>query len=208
MSSAPWYEAAILLASVSPVENRFALTDTVLPITCVTAIASPTARPRPRIIAAAMPPRAYGKTTPRTISQRVVPSASAPSLRSRGTPRKSSREMLETIGRIMIVSTTIAVKTLEPVVDGGPKSGMKPSALWSAGSTWSRSIGPSTRIPHRPMTTLGIAASVSTSAVTGPRSQRGASSVRKSAIAMASGVAIASAASDVTTVPNRKLPAP
>jgi len=30
--------------------------------------------------------------------------------------------MLATIGRIMIVSTTIAVKTLEPVDDGGPNS--------------------------------------------------------------------------------------
>ena len=96
------------------------------PITCVTAIASPTARPRPRISAAAMPPRAYGKTTPRTISQRVVPSASAPSFSSRGTPRKSSREMLETIGRIMIVRTTIAVKTLEPLVDGGAEERDEP----------------------------------------------------------------------------------
>ena len=115
---APWYDAAILLASVSPVAKRFQWMKTPPPITCVTAIASPIARPRPRMIAAAMPPRAYGNMTPRTISQRVVPSASAPSFSSRGTPRKSSRLMLETIGRIMIVSTTIAVKMLEPVVDG------------------------------------------------------------------------------------------
>ena len=43
--------------------------------------------------------------------------------------------MLETIGRIMIASTTIAVKMLEPLWEGAPKSGMKPSALCSAGST-------------------------------------------------------------------------
>ena len=67
---------------------------------------------------------------------------------------------------------------LEPLADGAPKSGMNPSALCSAGSTWSRSTGPSTRMPQSPITTLGIAASVSTSAVTGPRSKRGASSVR------------------------------
>ena len=129
---APWYEAAILLASVSPVANRFQWMKMPPPITCVTAIASPIARPRPRISAAAIPPRAYGNTTPRTISQRVVPSASAPSFSSRGTPRKSSRLMLEMIGRIMIVSTTIAVKMLEPVAAGSPKSGMKPSTSWSA----------------------------------------------------------------------------
>src|SRR5947209_6699992 len=43
--AAPWYEAAILLASVSPVPNRLAWIPTPPPITCVTAIASPTARP-------------------------------------------------------------------------------------------------------------------------------------------------------------------
>ena len=39
--------------------------------------------------------------------------------------------MLETIGRIMIVSTTTAVNMLEPVEDGVPNSGMNPSAPWS-----------------------------------------------------------------------------
>ena len=84
------------------------------PLTSATAIASPMARPKPRIIAAATPPRVYGKTTPRTISQRVVPRPRAPSFSSDGTLRKSSREMLAMIGRIMIVRTTIAVKTFEP----------------------------------------------------------------------------------------------
>ena len=158
--------------------------------------------------AAATPPRAYGNTTPRTISQRVVPSASAPSFSSDGTPRKSSRLMLETIGRIMIASTTIAVKTLAPDDEGGPNSGIHPSPECSHGSTWVRSTGPSTRMPHRPMSTLGTAASVSTSAVTGAWMARGASSVRKSAIPIASGVATRSAKNDVMTVPNRKLPAP
>ncbi len=81
--------------------------------------------------AAAMPPRAYGKTTPRIISQRVVPSPSAASFNSDGTPRKSSRLMLETIGRIMIASTMIAVKMLAPAADGGPKSGIQPKTEWS-----------------------------------------------------------------------------
>ena len=63
-------------------------------------------------------------------------------------------------------------------------------------------------MPQRPMMTLGTAASVSTSAVTGPRSQRGESSVRKSAIPSASGVAMSSAPNDVTAVPKRKVAAP
>src|SRR6478672_3737545 len=53
-----------------------------------------------------------------------------------------------------------------------------------------------------------MAASVSTSAVTGARSARGASSVRKSATPIARGAASASAISDVIAVPNRKLAAP
>ena len=56
----------------------------VLPITCVTAIASPSARPRPSVIAATTPPFTYGTTTPRTISQRVAPSPSEASFTSRG----------------------------------------------------------------------------------------------------------------------------
>ena len=63
-------------------------------------------------------------------------------------------------------------------------------------------------MPQRPMTTLGTAASVSTSAVTGARMKCGASSLRKSAIPIASGVASRSAKNDVMTVPKMKLPAP
>ncbi len=43
------------LASVSPLANRFVMIVEPAPITCVTAIASPSARLRPRIVAAAMP---------------------------------------------------------------------------------------------------------------------------------------------------------
>ena len=96
-----------------------------MPITCVTAIASPSARPRPSVTAATMPPRTYGTTTPRTISQRVAPSPTDASLMSRGTLTKSSRQIEEVIGIIMIVSTTIA--TSIPVCDGSPlKSGIQP----------------------------------------------------------------------------------
>src|SRR6266566_5317408 len=85
---------------------------------------------------------------------------------------------------------------------------MNPSAEWRAGSTWSRRSGARTRSPQSPITTLGIAASVSTSAVTGPRIPGGASSLRKSATPSAMGVAMSNALNEVTTVPKRKLPAP
>ena len=68
--------------------------------------------------------------------------------------------------------------------------------------------GPITRMPQSPRTTLGTDASISTSAPTGPRSQGGASSVRKSAIAIEIGPAIRSAKSEVSAVPKMKAAAP
>ena len=81
---APWYCAAIRLASVSPGWKSEVGIPVKPPITCVTAIASPTARPMPSRIAATTPPRVKGKTTPRTISQRVSPRPYAPSFSSGG----------------------------------------------------------------------------------------------------------------------------
>ena len=75
--------------------------------------------------AATTPPFTYGTTTPRTISQRVAPSPSEASLTSRGTLTKSSRQIDDVIGMIMIVSTTIAGST--PACCGVPaKSGIQP----------------------------------------------------------------------------------
>ena len=56
-------------------------------------------------------------------------------------------------------------------------------------------------MPQRPSTTLGIAARSSTIVAIGAARRRGAISVRKSAIAIESGVASSSAMNDVTTVP-------
>ena len=64
------------------------------------------------------------------------------------------------------------------------------------------------RIPQRPRTTLGMAASSSTIVPTGVRSTRGASSLRKSPIAIASGTAMSSATSAVTSVPKIRSAAP
>ena len=79
-------------------------------MTIVTAIVSPIARPRPSIAAPEMPAREYGRTARRIISQRVAPSASAASLLSAGTVAMTSREIAETIGRIMIARISPAMK--------------------------------------------------------------------------------------------------
>ena len=100
----------------------------------------------------------------------------------------------------MIARISPAMKTSLPV-DGSPKSGIQPNALFNQGSRWWATNGPMTRIPHRPSTTLGIAASISTSVPTTPRTPRGASSLRNSAIAIAKGPPISSASAQVTAVP-------
>ena len=70
--------------------------------------------------------------------------------------------MLATIGTTMIVSTRQAGSS--PTFDGVPeKSGMKPKWSLRNGSTCGSRNGPMTRIPHRPRTTLGMAARSSTS---------------------------------------------
>ena len=56
-------------------------------------------------------------------------------------------------------------------------------------------------MPQRPMTTLGTAASISISVPIGPRIAGGASSLRKSPIAIESGAASSTAPNEVTSVP-------
>ena len=63
-------------------------------------------------------------------------------------------------------------------------------------------------MPQRPMTTLGTAASISTSVPIGPRTAGGASSLRKRPIAIESGAARMTAPNDVTTVPMIRSRAP
>ena len=50
-----------------------------LPVTIITAIVSPMARPTPSIIAVRMPERAAGTVTRQMVCQRVAPNASAAS---------------------------------------------------------------------------------------------------------------------------------
>ena len=81
--TAPWYWLAMRLASVSPGSKIDRFSGMKLPITCVTAIASPSARPSPRMTAATTPPRTVRQDDALTISQRVAPSPIAPSSSSR-----------------------------------------------------------------------------------------------------------------------------
>jgi hypothetical protein len=83
---------------------------TLFPMTMVTAMVSPMARPRPRMAAPAIPDLDRGSTATRSISQRVIPSASAASFSSAGAVAKTSRQMAVTIGSTMIASTTPAAK--------------------------------------------------------------------------------------------------
>ncbi len=63
-------------------------------------------------------------------------------------------------------------------------------------------------MPQRPITTDGTAASISTSDPIGPRIDGGASSLRKSPIAIESGAASTSAPKEVTSVPRTNCAAP
>ncbi len=109
--------------------------------------------------------------------------------------------MLETIGTIMIVRIRIAANMFEPTVGFVLKIGIQPNVPWIAGPRVPAMNGPSTRIPQSPRTTLGIAASSSTSGATTWRIQAGASSLRKRAMAIEMGVARSSAPNDVTSGP-------
>src|SRR5919206_1085294 len=72
-----------------------------LPITIVTAIVSPSARPKPRITAPAIPGAPFTSTT-RIISHLVAPRASAASRCEPGTAASTSRTTAEIIGVNMI----------------------------------------------------------------------------------------------------------
>ena len=95
---APWPKMLVVIAS------------TLLPISIVTAIVSPNARPRPSRLAPKMPAVERLSTDMRSISQRVAPSASAASFSATGATAKTSRQIAVTIGSTMIASTMPAAK--------------------------------------------------------------------------------------------------
>ena len=105
---------AILEAMVWAWSNRRVGIASLLPMTMVTAMVSPSARPRPRMTAPMMPDRANGRTARQMTSQRVAPSANIASRWLPGTAWMTSREMVTIVGRIMIVRMTPAEKRPTP----------------------------------------------------------------------------------------------
>src|SRR4029077_4234233 len=92
-----------------------------LPMTIVTAIVSPSARPKPSITAPTMPVRAK-KSAARIASKRVAPSAYAPSRCAAGTAFSTSRATDEVNGITMTARISPAASM--PTPSGGPlKSG-------------------------------------------------------------------------------------
>ena len=79
-----------------------------------TAIVSPKARPKPRIIAPIMPELAAGNSTRQMVSQRVAPRAMEALRNSGGTVSKTSRLIAEMVGTIMIARITPAISILGP----------------------------------------------------------------------------------------------
>src|SRR3977135_1797679 len=78
----------------------------------VTAIVSPKARPRARMVAPKIPGRAAGRITRQVVSHHVAPSATAFSFKPRGTARITSLEIAARVGRIITASTSDALKRL------------------------------------------------------------------------------------------------
>src|SRR5690606_33576133 len=124
------------LASVDAIElpgaNRLAERRFALPITNVTAIVSPSARPSPSITPPTTPTRVYGSTMWRTTSQVVQPMPYADSFSIGGTVSKTSRMTEATKGTTISASTTPAVKM--PMPSGGPAKTGRPVAA-SSGCT-------------------------------------------------------------------------
>ena len=66
----------------------------VLPVAMRTIMVSPTARPKPIMMAENTPGLAVGSTTRRAVCQRVAPSANEPEIRCWGTLEKASSQMV------------------------------------------------------------------------------------------------------------------
>ncbi len=84
------------------------------PMTIVTAIVSPNARPRPRIVAPKIPGMQCCPITIRSISHRVPPSDRTASFCRCGTVARTSRLTDRMNGMIMMERSTPAARTLGP----------------------------------------------------------------------------------------------
>src|SRR3984957_18511733 len=175
-----------------------------LPITKVTAMVSPSARPNPSIMPPTMPTRECGTTTFHITSQVVAPSPYPDSLSMGGTVSKTSRMIAAMNGSTMMARTTPAVST--PMPNGGPLNKPPNSDTWprcaiNQGCTCRCSTGASTNNPQMPKMMLGTAASNSTATPIGRLSSGGQSSVKNSAMPKPAGTASSIAINEVTIVP-------
>src|SRR5215469_7219556 len=175
-----------------------------LPMTKVTAIVSPRARPRPSMVPPTMPALEYGTTTCQMTSQVVAPSPYADSFNTSGTVSNTSRITADMNGMTMTASTIPAVST--PIPKGGPwKSaptpGIAPRVSMIQGCAYCCRIGAKTNRPQTPKMMLGTAASSSIATPTGRLSQAGASSVRKIAMPKLIGTANSIEMIEVMIVP-------
>ena len=105
---------AMILAIVFPVVLSVSGIWFVLPISIVTVIVSPNARPMARMYAEKIPEPAIGNITRRITSARVAPIAYAPSFKSDGTILMNSALSDAAYGTIMMASTKAAVRIPEP----------------------------------------------------------------------------------------------
>ena len=119
------------------------------PMTIVTAIVSPNARPRPRIVAPKMPGMQCCPITIRSISQRVPPSESTASFCLWGTVASTSRLTDRMNGMIMIERRTPPASMLGPYT-GPLKRGIQPRYFVTGFMSPSRRTGTRTKIPHSP----------------------------------------------------------
>jgi hypothetical protein len=172
-----------------------------LPITIVTAIVSPTARPSPRSVAPSMPDLA-DESMMRVDSHLVAPSPSAASLWRFGIAWSTSREMEAMIGRTITARIRPAASIPNPYTGPleqrqSPEMRLRARAGQSAGATARGQIFPRGR-----RRCSGIAARSSTRNENGRSSHRGASSERKIATPMLRGRASRRARNEERSVPN------
>ena len=70
----------------------------VFPVAITTIIVSPTARPKPIMMAERIPEIAVGTTTVQTVCQRLAPKANEPEIKELGTFDKASSAIVKTMG--------------------------------------------------------------------------------------------------------------
>ena len=104
----------------------------VVPSVRASAIVSPSARPRPSMVAAIRPGRPYGRTAVRIISHFVAPRASAASSFIWGVCANTSRDSAVMIGRTMIARTIEPSRIDFPYGPSLPKIGSPAEVLCAA----------------------------------------------------------------------------